>query len=53
MGGKTENGQILIELLVVVGILFAAFYLLFELSQTAIAEQNPVRFAQTQGRRLR
>ncbi len=53
MGSETENGQILIELLVAVGVLFAAFYMLFELSQTAIAEQSRGRFSEPRLRRTR
>jgi hypothetical protein len=53
MGGKAESGQILTELLLVVGVLFALFYMLFQLSQTVIIEQKQQRFPETVNRRWR
>jgi hypothetical protein len=47
MGRKTEQGQVLIELLLVVGVLFAVFYMIFQLSSTVIVEQSQQRFPKT------
>ena len=53
MGSETQSGQVLTELLFIVGVVFAIFYMMFQLSQAAIAGQSGERFAVTQPRRLR
>ena len=53
MGSETQSGQILTELLLVVSVVFAIFYMMFQLSQAAIAGQSSERFSATQPRRSR
>ena len=53
MGSKTQQGQVLIELLFSVGLLVAIFYLMFGLSQVVIDEENRFRFARASSRAVR